>query len=162
MLTGKLEAAQARIRDRWYPHFSWLVNDETPWVDCTKPLADSAFALISTCGVYCADSQLPFDAWNDLGDSSFREINLDTPSDRLAIAHTHYDHKQVAADVNVAFPIAHFRRLADEKVIKRLHPWAYSFMGYLPEPHQLITRSGPQVARRLAVEGVDAVFLTPC
>lgn len=162
MLTSKLEAVQTRIRDRSYPHFSWLVNDKTPWVDCTKPLTDSTFALITTCGVYCVDSQLPFDVWNDLGDPSFREIHLDTSADMFAIAHTHYDHKQVAADINVVLPVAHFRRLVEEKVIRRLHPWAYGFMGYLPEPHQLINKTGPQVARRLAAEGVDAAFLTPC
>jgi D-proline reductase (dithiol) PrdB len=62
----------------------------------------------------------------------------------------------------VAIPVVHFRRLVEAKAIKRLHPWAYSFMGYLPEPHQLIHKSGPQVARLLAAEGIEAAFLTPC
>lgn len=162
MLTSKLEAAQARIRERSYPHFAWLINKEIPWTALTRPLHDATVALVSTCGLFCLDSQLPFDAWNDAGDPSFREIHLDTPVDRLAIAHSHYDHEQVAADLNVALPVARFRLLVEEGVIGRLYPWAYSFMGYLPEAFQLIHKTAPEVARRLAANGVHAALLTPC
>ncbi|MGQ9839449.1 MAG: glycine/sarcosine/betaine reductase selenoprotein B family protein [Anaerolineae bacterium] len=162
MLSSKLQAAQERFRQRIYPHFAWVINETAPWTPVTKPLAQSCIALLSTCGLYRADTQLPFDAWNVLGDPSFREIHVDTPADRLCIAHTHYDHKPVAADVEVSLPIKHFRHLAEAGVIGRLHPWAYSFMGYLPEPRQLITETAPQVARRLLNEGVDAAFLTSC
>lgn len=162
MLTSKLEAFQARIRENWYPHFSWLINKEIPWTLPARSLSESTVALLSTCGLYCLDSQLPFEAWNDAGDPSFREINLDTPIDRLKIAHSHYDHQQVAADLNVALPLAHFALLVQQGVVARLHPWAYSFMGYLPEPFQLIHKIAPRVARRLAADGVHAAFLTPC
>jgi D-proline reductase (dithiol) PrdB len=162
VLTSKLEAAQANIREHWYPHFSWLINKEIPWTPPARPLGGSTVALVSTCGLYCLDSQLPFDAWNDAGDPSFREINVDTPVDRLRIAHSHYDHQQVSADLSVALPLAHFRQLVDEGAVARLHPWAYSFMGYLPESFQLINKTAPQVARRLAADGVHAAFLTPC
>ncbi|MGQ9491828.1 MAG: glycine/sarcosine/betaine reductase selenoprotein B family protein [Anaerolineae bacterium] len=162
MLSSKLQAAQERFRQRIYPHFAWVINETAPWTPVTKPLAQSCIALLSTCGLYRADTQLPFDAWNVLGDPSFREIHVDTPADRLCIAHTHYDHKPGAADVEVSLPIKHFRHLAEAGVIGRLHPWAYSFMGYLPEPRQLITETAPQVARRLLNEGVDAAFLTSC
>jgi D-proline reductase (dithiol) PrdB len=162
VLTSKLEAAQKRIREHWYPHFSWLVNEEIPWTAATRPLSESSIALLSTCGLYCQDTQLPFSAWNDAGDPSFREINIDTPADRLLIAHSHYDHAHVAADLDVALPRTHFRQLVEESVVGRLHPWAYSFMGYLPEAFQLINKTAPQVARRLAADGVHAAFLTPC
>lgn len=162
MLTSKLEAAQTRIRQRMYPHFAWVENDTTPWAPLVKPLAQATVALLSTCGVYRLDTHMPFDAWNDLGDSAFREIHIDTPADRLQIAHSHYNHEHVAADPEVALPVQRFRQLAAEGRIGRLHPWTYSFMGYLPEPRQLIAETAPQVARRLAAEGVDAAFLTPC
>jgi D-proline reductase (dithiol) PrdB len=162
VLTSKLQASQARIRERWYPHFSWLINDEIPWTAAPRALDSATIALISTCGLYCLDSQLPFDAWNDAGDPSFREIHIDTPADHLRISHAHYDHEQVAADLNVALPVAHFRQLAAEGVIGRLHSWAYSFMGYLPESFQLVRKTAPLMARRLAADGVQAAFLTPC
>ncbi len=162
MLTSKLEAAQTRLRERSYPHFAWLINKEIPWTAPTRPLRESSVALLSTCGLYCLDSQVPFDAWNDAGDPSFREIHIDTPVDRLAISHSHYDHEQVRSDLNVALPLARFRQLVEEGVVGTLHPWAYSFMGYLPEAFQLIRKTAPQVAKRLAGSGVHAAFLTPC
>ena len=66
------------------------------------------------------------------------------------------------ADLNVALPLDHFLRLAEQGAIGRLYPWMYSFMGYLPQSRQLVTETAPAVARRLAADGVDAVFLTPC
>ena len=162
MLTSRLEAAQERIREQWYPAFKWALNQDAPWTPLVKPLSHATVALISTCGMYCQDTQVPFDAWNNLGDTSFREIHVDTSPDRLAIAHSHYDHQYVAADSNVALPVAHLTQLVAEGVIGRLHPWTYSFMGYLPEPKQLISETAPQVGRRLRAEGVDAALLTPC
>lgn len=162
MLTAKLAASEARIRDRWYPHFTWLINETAPWTPLAKPLAQATVALVSTCGLYRLDTDAPFDAWNDLGDPSFRAIHVDTPPDRLRIAHSHYDHKHIASDPGVGLPVAHFRALVTEGAIGRLYPWAYSFMGYLPEPRQLIRDTGPELARRLSADGVDAALLTPC
>lgn len=162
MLTSKLEAAQATIRRRYDPSFAWIINETAPWTPVTVPLEQSTVALLSTCGLYRVDTQAPFDAWNDLGDPSFREIHVGTPPDRLRIAHSHYDHAQVAGDLNVALPVAHFRRLVEEDRVGRLSPWAYSFMGYLPETQQLIHETAPQVALRLKADGADAAFLTPC
>lgn len=161
-LTSKLESVQKSVQRRWDPHFAWIINENAPWTPITKPLAESTLALLTTCGFYRVDVQLPFDAWNDLGDPTFREIRIDTPPDRLRIAHTHYNHQHVAADVNVALPIAHLSQLVTSGVIGRLYPWAYSFMGYLPETRQLIGEIAPIVARRLKADGVDAAFLTPC
>lgn len=162
MLTSKLESVQKNVQRRWDPHFAWVVNDRAPWAPMTKPLDECTLALVTTCGLYRVDVHLPFDAWNDLGDPSFREIRVDTPPDRLRIAHTHYNHQHVAADVNVALPIAQFSQLVTFGVIRRLYPWVHSFMGYLPETRQLAGEFAPIVARRLKADGVDAAFLTPC
>jgi D-proline reductase (dithiol) PrdB len=162
MLTSQLEAVQASIRGTAYAHFAWLTPDSTPWSPLSRPLAAATVALVSTCGLYRADQHTPFDAWNDLGDPSFREIHIDTPADRLRIAHTHYDHHYAGQDPNAVLPILHFRELARQGVIGQLYPWAFSFMGYLPEPRQLVQEIAPQVAKRLAADGVHAAFLTPC
>ena len=162
MLTSKLEAAQKSIKRKYDPNFAWILSETTPWAPVARPLAQSTVALLSTCGIYRADTQLPFDAWHDLGDPTFREIHVDTPADRLRIAHTHYDHSHTAADHDVSLPVIHFQRLVEEGSVGRLYPWLYSFMGYLPEPRQLISQTAPQVARRLAADGVHAAFLTPC
>lgn len=162
MLSSKLAAVQTNVQRRWDPHFEWLQHATAPWTPLTKPLAQCTIGLVTTCGLYRADVQLPFDAWHDLGDPSFREIHIDTPADRLRIAHTHYNHQHVAADLNVALPIAHFGQLVAEGMVGRLSPWTYSFMGYLPQTRQLVNETAPAVARRLKADGVDAAFLTPC
>jgi D-proline reductase (dithiol) PrdB len=112
MLTSQLEAAQALIRAKWYPHFTWLVHDSAPWSPLSRPLAEATVVLLSTCGLYRLDQHTPFDAWNNLGDPSFREISIDTPVDRLRIAHTHYDHVHAEPDPNAVLPISHFRDLS--------------------------------------------------
>lgn len=162
MLTPQLERAQQAIRGRHAPGFTWILNETGPWTPLRKPLAQTTVALASTCGLYRADTQLPFGAWNDWGDPSFREIHTDTPTERLRIAHTHYEHTHVAADPGVALPIEHLHRLAAEGIIGQLHPWAYSFMGFLPEAGQLLAETAPLVAERLRTEGVEAALLTPC
>ena len=162
MLTSKLEAAQQNIRKHWSPHFTWGVHAVAPWAQLAKPLAEATVALVTTCGVYRTDTDVPFAAWHDLGDATFRVLHVDTPPDRLHIAHAHYDHEHIAADLNVALPVDRFDRLVAEGAVGRLYPWLYSFMGFLPEPHQLIAEMAPQVARRLRTDGVDAAFLTPC
>lgn len=161
-LSSKLEAAQDAIRRRWDPNFKWVVNETTPWTPLTRPLAESTIALVSTCGLYQLDVHLPFAAWHDLGDPSFRAIHVDTPPQRLRVAHSHYDHKHVAADFNVAFPVAHFNYLVEQGIIGRLYPWLYSFMGYLPQVQQLVQETAPTVARRFRADEVHAAFLTPC
>jgi D-proline reductase (dithiol) PrdB len=162
MLTSKLEAAQKRIQRSSDPNFAWVIHETAPWSPLAKPLHQCTIALVTTCGLYRLDTQVPFDACNDLGDPSYREIHLDTSRDRLRIAHSHYDHSQVAADLNVALPLDHFLRLAAQGAIGRLYPWMISFMGYLPQSRQLAAETAPAVARRLAADGVDAAFLTPC
>jgi D-proline reductase (dithiol) PrdB len=162
MLTGKLESAQKNIQRRWDPYFAWVCNESAPWAPMAKPLDQATVALVTTCGLYRADTQLPFDAWHDLGDPSFREIHIDTPADRLRISHTHFNHAHLSADINVALPITHFMQLVEAGVVGGLYPWTHSFMGYLPQTRQLIAETAPTVARRLKADRVDAVFLTPC
>lgn len=109
MLTSKLEAMQARIRERWYPDFGWVSNVAAPWSEPTTPLSRATVALISTCGLYEANDQLPFDATHDLGDPPFRSISLATRPNRLQIAHMHYGHIEVERGTAVALPAAIFR-----------------------------------------------------
>lgn len=162
MLTPQLETVQHAIRSRYAPGFAWVLNEASPWTPLRKPLAQATVALASTCGLYRLDTQLPFDAWNGWGDPSFREIHIDTPPERLRIAHTHYEQRHVSEDPNVALPIDPLQRLAAEGVIGHLHPWAYSFTGFLPEPGQLLAETAPSVAERLRAAEVDAAVLTPC
>ena len=161
-LSDRLKKSQQLVRDKYDPNFSWVINEEIKWPDFKKKLNDCTIALLTSCGIYQVDTQLPFDAWNNFGDSSFREIHIDTPRDRLKAAHSHYDHKYVIADINTALPIDHLYALEQEGFINRFYPWIYSFMGYNPQPKQLLEETITKIAKRFKDEKIDGVLLTPC
>ena len=94
-----------------------LLTTGLTWSPLTKPLSEATVALVSTCGLYRGDVHVPFAAWHDFGDPSYRVICDDTPPERLRIADAHYDHHHVAADHEVAFPVIHFHQLAKRGVV---------------------------------------------
>jgi D-proline reductase (dithiol) PrdB len=55
------------------------------------------------------------------------------------------------------------KELESEGMIGGVAPRHFSFMGHVLDPHidTLINQTGPEVARLLKADGVDAVFLTP-
>jgi hypothetical protein len=162
MISERLLKSQQLVRDQYDPYFSWLELEPVGLTALTKPLAESTVALISSCGFYRIDTHRPFEAWNNFGDPSFREIHVDTPADRLGIAHSHYSHAHIRQDSQVALPIGHLKKFEAEGVIGKLYPWVYSFNGYIPEPQQFIKETCETVGRRLRADQVDAALLTPC
>ena len=129
----------------------------------TKPLAKERWPWYPLVDLSCR-TQLPFDAWHDLGDPSFREIHVDTPPERLRIAHSHYDHEHISRcrsqRAHCRLPIS--AAWSNKGIIGRLFPWAYSFMGYLPQAGQLGRDGAGGGPRACKAEGADAAFLTPC
>lgn len=162
MISERLEKSQKLVRDQFDPYFSWIENKDLQWPPYPKKLSESKVALVTSCGIYRQDTQLPFNAWNHYGDPSFREIHKDTPHDRLQIAHSHYDHKYAKSDLNCILPIDHFISFEKEGTIGSFYPWIYSFMGYNPQPKQLMEESIPVIISRMKNDNVDAVLLTPC
>lgn len=160
--TEALQRTYNKTREKWDPHFEWVVNDSTPWMPLRQPLAGTALALVSTCGAYRRDVDCPFDAANYYGDPFFKEIPIETPVSTLGFAHTHYSHEYVSQDPNVAFPLDHLRALEAEGVIGRFVNPAISFSGFLPQPRQLMIETVPAAAQRLLEAGAQAALLTPC
>ena len=99
--------------------------DYTPWAPFEKRLSESKIAILTTGGVY-VEGQKPF---NTDGDSSYREIPLDTPADQFRIAHTHYDTIGVAEDINSVLAIHRLQEIIREGIVAEYNPSAYSFMG---------------------------------
>ncbi len=160
--TESLQRSYNNVREKWDPHFEWVVNESAPWTALRQPLGQTALALVSTCGAYRRGVDCPFDAANYYGDPSFKEIPTDTPSTELEFAHTHYDHAHVVQDANVGFPLAHLRALEAEGVIRRFVDPAISFSGFLPQPRQLMKDTAPAAAKRLLEAGAQAALLVPC
>ena len=160
--TEALQRTYNKTREKWDPHFEWMVNDSVPWSLLRQPLAETALALVSTCGAYRRDVDCPFDAANYYGDPSFKEIPTETPINILGFAHTHYNHEHVSQDPNVAFPLDHLRALQAEGMIGLFVNPAISFSGFLPQPRQLMMETAPAAAQRLLEDGAQAALLVPC
>ena len=132
-----------------------MAFDHAPWAPFKKRLSESKVAVLSTGGIY-VDGQAPFDT---NGDWSFREIPLDTPLDKLRVAHTHYDTIGVAEDVDAVLAIHRLLDLKADGFIGEAQSPTYSFMGYIPDPSGLIEATGPEVAEKLKESKVDGVVI---
>lgn len=127
-----------------------------------KPLAECSVALVTTAGLSLPD-QPPFDVTIRMGDSSFREFPADI-SPQLLEMHQRswaFDQTGVLRDRNLAYPLDRLREMRERGEIGAIAPHHFSFMGSIVGPSKLIRDSAPEVARLLAADAVDVVFLTP-
>lgn len=119
-------------------------------------------ALINTAGFYLPGQQ-PFEQSFRHDDCSFREVPWGKPVEMLQIGQSSdaFDHAGIEADRNLAFPLDRLRELIDEGLVGEPAPRHFSIMGSIIAPARLISESGPEVARLLREDKVDAVFLAP-
>lgn len=159
---AKLFARFPSLVERWAKSQEFITYRETPWTPFFKERKDSRIALVTTAGVHLR-SQSPFNMDDAEGDPTYREIPATIPVNELTITHNYYDHEDADRDINVVFPIERLRELESEGVIGEITPRHFSLMGHILGRHiaTLIEQTGPEVARRLREDGVEAVFLTP-
>lgn len=141
--------------------YPYAAADDTPWARLGRPLREVTVGLVSTAGLYIQGEQEPFDAENPEGDTSFRAFPAGTPRDRLAIAHTHYDHAAAEQDLNAILPVERLRSLAEAGLIGGVGPTVYSISGYATRWHEIEAETAPAIAEGLARDGVDAALLVP-
>ena len=122
-----------------------------------KPLRESRLALVTTGGVHLPE-QPRFDIDDPSGDCSYREISTDAYA--LTWTHAYYAPDR-DADLDSVFPLWTLRGLVAEGIVGELGPRHFSFMGAIHDPGPLVERTAPEVAGKLAEDGVDAVLLTP-
>jgi len=158
------------FREGWLAEFqqsgscNWNIyerpRNQTPIPGTGIGLAASRLMLISSAGGYLPDTQSPFDARNPLGDYTIRVFSPDTPFDKLAYAHEHYDHPAVNADPQVLLPLRHLRDYVTEGKIGKLTA-VVSFMGYQPDVSRLLSETIPVILQAGRDEKVDAALLVP-
>lgn len=122
-------------------------------------MSEARLALIATGG-FVPPGAAPFRTGR-LGDPTYREIPDSLDPRELEIHHGHYDHSAVERDINVLYPLPRLRELVREGRIGSLSPRHYSFMGYVPITGPLERVSAPELAARLARDGVDTALLVP-
>jgi D-proline reductase (dithiol) PrdB len=128
-----------------------------PFVRPEKPLEECRLALVTTGGVHLPEHSR-FDIDDPLGDCSYREI----PADAAQLTWTHaYYRPDEGADLDAVFPLWTIRELAAEGVVGELNRRQFAFMGAIHDPGPLIDETAPEVAAKLADDGVDAALLTP-
>jgi D-proline reductase (dithiol) PrdB len=128
-----------------------------PFVRPQRPLAESRLALVTTGGVHLP-AQPRFDIDDPLGDCSYREI----PAEAADLTWTHaYYRPDEGTDLDAVFPLRTLRGLVGEGVVGELNRRHFSFMGAIHEPAPLVEETAPEVAAKLADDGVDAALLTP-
>lgn len=137
--------------------YPWRRVDPVPWAPLRRPIAEAKIAIVSTAGLVPPDQE-PFD--NDVrgGDWSYREVADTIDVSTLVDAHRSgtYDHRGVRADPNLAFPIDRLHEIHAN--VSHRH---FSFMGSITAPRRLTKISAPEVAAKLAEDGVEAVLLVP-
>lgn len=128
-----------------------------PFVRPEKPLTRSRLALVTTGGVHLP-AQERFDIDDLAGDCSYREI----PTDARKLTWTHaYYRPDEGSDLDAVFPLWTARDLASEGAVGELNHRHFSFMGAIHDPAPLVEETAPEVADRLAEDGVGVVLLTP-
>ncbi len=126
------------------------------WTPVTKELKDMKVALATAAGVHLKSDK----RFNLAGDFTYREIPGDAPVSEMMVSHGGYDNGDVNKDINCMFPIDRLRELAEEHFIKEVAPMHFGFMGGGGDQEKFINETGPQIAQKLKLEGVDAVVLT--
>ena len=128
-----------------------------PFVRPTKPLEEYRLALVTTGGVHLP-GQPRFDIDDQSGDCSYREI----PTDAWTLTWTHaYYAPDRGDDLDAVFPLWTLRDLEREGVVGELNHRHFSFMGAIHDSGSLARETAPEVAGKLADDGVDVVLLTP-
>ncbi|HIJ57686.1 MAG TPA: hypothetical protein HPQ03_16400 [Deltaproteobacteria bacterium] len=140
--------------------YPFIVSKDVPWTPYRGKPSEQTFALVTSGGFYLKDSQPAFDTESIHGDTSYREIPKTVRQEDLGIAHAHYDHSLAEQDINTIFPIHRFIELEKEEVIGRQADTQYSF-SYVNDAVTLVTKTVPEVIRRIKAQGVDVLFLVP-
>lgn len=122
----------------------------------TKELKDMKIALATAAGVHLKTDE----RFNFAGDFSFRLVPGDTKDVDLMVSHGGYDNADVNKDINCMFPLSRLRELKETGLFREVAETHIGFMGGGGNQEKFKNETGPEIAKILKNEGVDAVVLT--
>ncbi len=130
-----------------------------------KPLRDATIALVTSAGI-SLKSDPPFDMEREKreplwGDRSFRMIPRSTTEREIEVNHLHINTSYIRKDINVILPLSRMAELEQERIIGRLADTAYSFYGFQWQNTDFLSEAIEPISKRMTLEKVDAVLLTP-
>ena len=140
-------------------------KDPIPWTPMSKPLIKVTVALVTSVGI-SLKSDPPFDMEREKrepiwGDRSFRIIPRGTTEKDIEVNHLHINTTYIKQDINVILPLTRMVEFEQEKIIGRLAPSAYSFYGFQWQNNDFLKEAIEPISKRMKLEGVAAVLLTP-
>ncbi len=126
------------------------------WIPA-RPLSEHQVAIVTTAGMHPSGDR-PFNP----GSVEYRLIPGDVDFADLRMSHlsVNFDRSGFQQDINTVFPLERLRELAADGTIAGISRYHYSFMGAQPDPTRL-EKTGEEIGRLLAEDGVTAAFLTP-
>lgn len=136
-----------------------------PWTPLAKPLPQTTLALVTSAGISLKTAP-SFDMEREKreptwGDRSFREIPRHATEKDVEVNHLHINTTYIQQDINVVLPLARMAELEHEGIIDRLAPTAYAFYGFQWQSTEFLETAIAPISRKLKLEGVEAVLLTP-
>ncbi len=149
----------ATVNER-YPGAMITKSDFIPLAKLKKSLSESRLTFVSTAGVQPKDS-MPFDTVHPIGDYTFRRVPSDSKPEDLEIHQLKYPTSGAKRDLNVIFPIERLRELEEEKIIGKLAPNFFSFIGYNMDAERLEQTLAENIADAVEAEKSDAALLAP-
>jgi D-proline reductase (dithiol) PrdB len=136
-----------------------------PWTPMSKPLDQTTLALVTSAGI-SLKSDPPFVMEREKreplwGDRSFRMIPRETTEKDIDVNRLHINTTYIKQDINVILPLTRMAEFEKEGVIGRLAATAYSFYGFQWQSTQFLSEAFEPISKRMKLERVEAVFVTP-
>jgi len=122
----------------------------------TKPLAEMKVALATAAGIHLKEDA----RFNFAGDTTYREIPGTAKATDLMVSHGGYDNADANRDINCMLPVDRMHELQEEGFFKEVADRHFGFMGGGGDQTAFTEVTGPEIARKLLDDGVDAVLLT--
>jgi len=95
------------------------------------------------------------------GDRSFRMIPRGTTEKEIEVNHLHINTTYINQDINVILPLTRMAEFDKEGVIGHLASSSYSFYGFQWQSTQFLSEAIEPISKKMRLEGVEAVFMTP-
>lgn len=136
-----------------------------PWTPVSKLLSRTTIALVTSAGI-SLKSDPPFDMEREKreslwGDRSFRTLPRESSEKDIDVNHLHINTTYIKQDLNVILPLARMAEFEKEGIIGRLAPTAYSFYGFQWQNTDFLKEAIEPISRKMKLEAVEAVLLTP-
>ena len=140
-------------------------TDAIPFHPLTRPLSKCTVAAVTSAGISLSTDP-PFDMEREKedptwGDPTYRKIPQATTQDSIQVNHLHINTSFILEDINVILPIGHLQDFANEGVIGKSAPTAYSFYGFQWQRTEFLKEAIEPIAEQMHSEGVDVAIMTP-